>query len=365
MTAKADWGDPMPQPTPSPVPLDLWRDLLAAMIAYRRAEPWLWMGDAAASVYVDENGQPWFACVLGAGRQVYGLCLYRGANGLRLFRELCESGGEYDFSQLSLRQDAVTVWFGPKSDLDTVQIERYRALSYVPRRGERLAWPDVRSLRPGYFPWHPEESEVRVLLAALPAVVRLASLVRQHPGCYDEHDECELPTLPAHDASVAIDTLEWRLWPTPQEPEPLAPAAFSDQDRSLLQAKGLPVASGVDVEIDVIFMPEPVSDGERPYYPRCILIFRGDNGVCCAMRLVKPAEDSGRIASEMLLAVLAEIRFRPRRLLACRRDFAVQLTPVARQLGTPLKLVPRLASSMEFQEGLAAHMTLGSMRSRS
>ena len=123
---------------------------------------------------------------------------------------------------------------------------------------------------------------MRVLLAALPAVVRLAGLVRQHPGCYDEHDECELPTLPAHGASVAVDTLEWRLWPTPQEPEPLAPAAISDQNPSLLQAKGLPVASGIDVEIDIIFMPEPVSDGERPYYPRCILIFRGDNGVCCA-----------------------------------------------------------------------------------
>jgi len=90
----------MAQPAVPEVPQDLLPVLLDGLLAFRRAEPWRWMGDAAASVYEDDAGQPWFACVLGAGRQVYGLCLYRGSAGLRLFRELHRLGAAYDYSQL-------------------------------------------------------------------------------------------------------------------------------------------------------------------------------------------------------------------------------------------------------------------------
>ncbi len=346
----------MPEPIPPPVPIELWRDLLLELMAYRRAEPWQWMGDAAASVHIEEGGNPWFACVLGAGRQVYGLCLYRGANGLRLFRELCNSGPDYDFSQLTHRQDAVTVWFGPKADLDAVQIQRLRDLGYTPKRGERMAWPDVRSHRPGLFPWHPEESEVRVLLAVVPAVVRLADLVRRHPYCYDEHDENALPTLPPPGSFPTLESLDWRIWLTPEEPPIEMGVAIDESDPILSKVKVLPVAKGMEIEVDLIFMPEPVSEGGRPFYPRAILIFRSDNGICCSMNLLKPDEDAGKVAGGMLLDVLAKLGCRTRQLLVCQRELAVTLAPLARQLGLDLRRVKRLACSDEFQEGMGAHM---------
>jgi hypothetical protein len=105
-----------------------------------------------------------------------------------------------------------------------------------------------------------------------------------------------------------------------------------------------------------------VSDGERPYFPRCELIFRADNGICRAMKLSKPDEDTAQVAGDMLLNTLTDFKCRPGALLISRHDLGAQLGPLASQLGIKIKRVSRLPSAEEFRDEMAAHIRQGGQR---
>jgi hypothetical protein len=348
----------MVKPAVPPVPVDLWREALGPLIEFRRAEPWRQTPDSAVSVYVDPVGQPWFACVLGANQEVFGLCLYRGTGGLRLFRLIQQLGPGFDPAEHQFDHDAVTVWYGPKSDLEPVQREIWRKVGYAPKRGDRLAWPDVRSHRPGFFPWNPDEFELRALMAAIPGVIRFAELYRHHPTLYDNHGDLELPTVPAEGNSLISDALEWRTWNTPPPDEMGPPLSVYRDDPTLQRAASLPAANET-IEVDWFHMPDPVSEGGRPFYPRCIAAFRSNGGYCFGMELLKPSDDCAAKAASLILRGVEKLGARPVRIVATKVELTARLQPLAASLGAVCKQVRRLGAAEEFRAGLEAHLHAG------
>jgi hypothetical protein len=348
----------MVKPSAPPIPVELWREALGPLIEFRRAEPWRWTPDSAVSVYVDSAGQPWFACVLGANEEVFGLCLYRGAGGLRLYRLIQELGPDFDGAEHQFGQDAVTVWYGPKGDLDPVQREIWQKVGYAPKRGERLAWPDVRSHQPGFFPWHPEENELRALMGAIPGVLRFAELYRHHPTLYDDHGDLELPTVPAEGNPLTLETLEWRTWATPPPAEMATPVSVDRNDPAFQRAASLPAANET-MEVDWFHMPEPISDGGRPFYPRCIAAFRSNGGHCFGMELLKPGDDCAAQAASLILKGIERLGARPARIVATKAELATRLQALAASLGAECKQVRRLGAAEEFRSGLDAHLRAG------
>lgn len=346
----------MPQPPIPPVPVELRRALLDQVLAFQQAAPWQWMPDSAISTYIDPSGQPWFACVLGANRLVYGLCLYRGANGLRLHRRVQEDGPNFDPAAHRHTQDALSIWFGPKADLDRVQLQIYQELGYAPKRGARLAWPDMRSHRPGFFPWPLEEHEVRVLLAAIPRVLRFAECYRQQPDCYDRHGARDIPELPAEHAPAIPEKLEWRTWPTPP-PEPINPPVLVDITAAPLPAiLALPRANET-IEVDWFYMPEAVADGARPYYARCLVALRTDGGYCYGMELLKPDDDVAAHAVNLLLNAFGKLNARPTRILTSKAELASRLEPLAAAIGAKSQTARDLPATAELRQSLIAHMS--------
>ncbi len=324
------------------------------MIEFRKIEPWRWMPDTAVTAYVDSAGQPWFACVLGNAGQVFGLCLYRGAAGLRFHRKIQELGEVFDPAEHQHEHDAVTVWYGPKSDLDGEQRKIYQDLDFVPKRGDRLGWPDVRTHRPGYFPWSPEASEMRVLLDSIPRILCFAEMYRRHPNCYDEHGAWELPTVPVAGSPLTLQSLEWRTWLNPP-PLEIGPAVPVDLDASIFQrAAALPQANET-IEVDWFYMPEPVVEGGRPFYARCLAAFRENGGYCFGMELIKPEDDAAVRAAAMILQAVERLGARPTQILATKEDLAIRLRPLATSLGAESKTVHRLTSVPQFRASLEAH----------
>lgn len=119
-------GVAMARRTVPPVAPGTGRAVLNQLSEFRKVEPWRWMPEMAVSAHVDTAGQPWFACVLGNAEQMFGLCLYRGAAGLRFHRMVRERGDGFDPAEYRYVQDAVMVWFGPKSELDREQSKLFQ-----------------------------------------------------------------------------------------------------------------------------------------------------------------------------------------------------------------------------------------------
>lgn len=341
----------MAKPAVPHVTLELWRDVLDRVAQYRQAAPWRWVPDYAISAYVDRGRQPWFACILGGAGQIFGLCLYRGATGLRFHRLVQESEGELEPAEHLHTQDAVTVWFGPKAGLDPVQRKIYGELGFAPTKGARNAWPEIRSHRPGFFPWHPEEEELRVLRDAIPGVLRFADFYRQHPDCYEQRGEWDIPSVPTNGAANSGEAIEWRTWLTPPEPEIPPPVLLDLNAASIQQARALPQSDDV-LEVDWFYAPEVVAEEGRPFYPRFLAVLRGYGGFCYAMELLKPSDDAAVVAAAMIVDATEQLRARPAKIHSTKPELAFRLAPLATALGAESNKVRQLPAFAEFRREL-------------
>lgn len=331
------------RPRPPEVPLDLWRRTLDAALAFRALAPWQWMSDSDIAVLADASGQPWFASVLGAAGQVYGLVLYRGGGGLGTLKLAMNADGPADWEEVRFAQDGLTVWFGPKSELSKEERDRYAVLGYKPARGARLAWPSILDHRPGLVPWPPDADDVAWLAEALPAVMRFAELLRAHPGLADERPQSEFPLLPVTGPLPDPANLEWRLWDV--APKAPAPRTVRVNDPAIeTQLRALPVSAGVSWDVDWFYLPEGVVDGGRPYYPKCFQVYETRSGLCLATELVNATDDIFGQAGSQLVRLMFQSGGIPQRVQVRRPELQAVLQPWMASLGGRVRLTDRLKS---------------------
>jgi len=208
------------------------------------------------------------------------------------------------------------------------------------------------------FPWQPDEYELQALTAAIPGVLRFAELYARHPNLYDDHGELELPIVPTGGNTRGSNALEWRTWTTPPPEELAAPVAVDRNDPALQHAASLPAANE-SIEVDWFYMPKPVSEGSRPFYPRCLAVFRSHGGHCFGMDLLAPTDDCAAKATKLILRGVEKLGARPVRILATKADLATRLQPLAESLGAESKQVRRLGAAEEFRAGLEAQIRVG------
>jgi hypothetical protein len=183
-------------------------------------------------------------------------------------------------------------------------------------------------------------------------------LYRHHPHCYDEHGELELPTVPAPGTPLTLETLEWLTWSTPPPAEMGPPVTVDRNDPAYQRAASL-ASSNETIEVDWFHMPDPVSEGGRPFYPRCVAAFRGNGGYCFGMELLKPNDDCAPHAALLILKAAERLGARPARIIATKEELTVRLQPLAASLGAEAKQVRRLAAAEEFRAGLEGHFRAG------
>ena len=106
-------------------------------------------------------------------------------------------------------------------------------------------------------------------------------------------------------------------------------------------------------------MPDPVSEGGRPFYPRCIAAFRSNGGHCFGMELLKPVDDCAAQAASLVLKSIERLGARPARIVATKAELATRLQPLAASLGAECQQVRRLGAAEEFRAGLEAHLRRG------
>ncbi|MCL6613621.1 MAG: hypothetical protein K6U03_03195 [Firmicutes bacterium] len=310
--------------------------------------------------YVDSNylfgvrptsGRTCYCGFFGYYGETYGFSVYLNP---RAYFRLQEDRPEEDvFDSLH----GIVMFLSPKDELDKEDRRLLAEFGFAPKvRGK---WPQFRSLRPGFHPWHLERDEVLLMTTCLGQGIELARRSQAEPDLL----------APDRKGRVLVRIAEERdgtvVWSEAHE-EILMPAAAEEPAEALLLdelklrrlAKGRFKREG-EWEIDYFYLPAPIQErpGERPYFPLCIVIVDAVKGLIVGNRLASRASLDAEMA-ELVMETISEKKILPRRILVEREEAYETLAPFARALRDPglLQHVKRLKLMEEVRRSLKDFM---------
>lgn len=346
------------QPPIPAVKPETWKGLLAAADELSRLEPWTWMHDSELIGLRDPGtGEKLLCSILGRLREVFGVLVCRRPAGRRWILNTILRSADPTVRpdpDEALDRDCLKVEFVLKSELNGQDRAVLTTAGFAPGLKRGPVWPTFRSILPGGYPWQLTQEEAETLMFALPRVVAFATLCRDTPGLEVDLAKGEVAFLPeAFDPSVRplrrVD-LDWQPEIVPPEPMPV-PVALDEA--TIERLASLPQRHGLHLEVDVFYGPSPVSDGDRPYFPKASLAVEPASGFIAGCRFGGPTDqEMAATLADVINGALVQLMARPETFLVQRRRVAQMLSPLAQTLGISLCEAPELAALSHVREEL-------------
>ena len=328
------------------LPFDLERELYAAALDLRRAEPWKLIANTHYLLIAEPDGGRRAVVVLGNGGQQYGVQSYAAscaAQWLVLVEEL---------SRVNLASPTIIyellegqeVEFTSKKELDGPDIARAMRCGHQPPPRSRHAWPRFRAFRLNRFPWHVDESAARILLGDLRRATRWAELASrlQWP---DLDQPVALRKLPVVAAELPTDRpwshadLAWERLTMP--PVPKVPRVVFDP-ASAAAWQTCPVDPELEVFVDERAPLIRIGDGGAggaPRFPRLGLCLDNRTGMILGHQMGTSDDAFGSSTLRTLKIVLATLGRRPAVVTFVNPNLQQALEPWLNAAGLPGKLV--------------------------
>jgi hypothetical protein len=319
--------------------LQEWKRLYAAATAFRALAPWEWLGsDEVFAVQNPEDAQLGFCAILGSLREVFGLVVYPGLDGLALCVKTLTGGLSPRDEDAAYVQHSFTAFFGPKSELESEDkaVLKKLGLSFVGMR----AYPVFRSSLPEFAPWVLTAYEARFMATCLEQATDVAGrsqevedLIWRQGAPRDEY----LVRVPVREKDTWVWCDERRMIePTPRPP--LAAAPFDENAIAKIKAKNLPT-EGI-WESDCFFggmvIREENEAGGRPFFPRVCMFVDHHSGMILGSELSLP----GRVSESLQKAFLSaaeNANVLPREVWVASGDAENLLTVLVEAFGIRLK----------------------------
>ncbi|OMF35805.1 hypothetical protein BK133_10115 [Paenibacillus sp. FSL H8-0548] len=304
---------------------DQWKKLYDSAIAFKAAEPWNVLENYHIFAVKEPNtNRTGYCCVMGAGGELFGMALYLGTGGLNTLLAMFNDQLADDPLYV---QHCLMLSFDDREDLHPNEREQIKALG-LKFRG-RGAWPAFKIHEPGFYPWPLQTAEdVIFLTAALEQAIYVAQAAAEDPDAYLEfQDKKVLTRVPASEINGAIawDT-EWLIpEEEAQEELPQSVAVINELQLAKLK-KTIKRTSGI-WELDCFFMPTPVSDEGRPYFPMGFVVLDQQSEQILMMHMFEQ-QDGFSIIPNKLLDLLETTKLLPAKLVAPNSNVFDYIEPI-------------------------------------
>jgi hypothetical protein len=282
---------------PPPVAPEAWRALLTAAADFAALKPWEFAYDTAAVGLIDPTTRATrIGNVLGNAGEVFAAVFYHGAGVRWILAMLSDNPCPEDLNNAD-GMDCLKIEFVPKRELWKEDLALLRAATFQPA-GKGHVWPQFRSAKPGWHPWHINQNEADQLLSDLPRLTAFCKMLAEHPDLFADRAPTEIPFLPVPmpDRRLAPKDLDW----TPLMPLPLTGLEpFRPSAEQLETLRALKRQSGLDCEFDSSLMPGGsfVENG-RHCFGRFSLLVEKQRGLVLGVDVqsgaLAPAEAAGR-----------------------------------------------------------------------
>ncbi|OGS37008.1 MAG: hypothetical protein A2293_02190 [Elusimicrobia bacterium RIFOXYB2_FULL_49_7] len=268
-----------------PEALPVWQGLFKAVDDFKALRPWEWMTDRHLFGIQDpKSGIVGYCSIMGHARDLYGLDVLLGTDGLEVFLDRMEAPPEISPEDSILDWKSLRLSFENKRTLSREDMDLLNAVGLKFKGAGQ--WPLFRSFRPTYFPWFLTLPEARFLTLALEQTCAFSSRHRQSP------DDIRMPPgvekylclIPEKRENGLFFREEWR------EPDTLSvPKEVSLRlEESRVRRINLMPFLKTGWEMDLLTLPNPFQDSPeaRPYFPNLLIAADPQDGRCAGQEVL-------------------------------------------------------------------------------
>lgn len=266
--------------------------MLAKMI--KELKPWekLWDSDLFA-IELPDREEPVFAEALGRNGECYAIVVYPSWEALAKLFAMSEDPTKTAFISTMGNQHCLMCNFGDREEVEPWDREIYNQLG-LKFRG-RNQWIYFRSILPGYSGWRLSRQEAALMEAVL------SQYLKAYQGfCSGEvtvqFDQGEM-LWRAYNPETKLWRNECRTVPIPDIPLTVITV---DEDETISRLRKVKQIKS-QMALVAFYLPIPMRDkGERPYYPRMVLLLDKSIGMICKQELMTPEDDFVSVLLEIL-----------------------------------------------------------------
>ena len=329
----------------------VWKELYNAAQKFSLLKPWDVLDDSDMICVRDPmTGDTGFGIVMGSGGEVFGFCLYRGAEGFDIYRRTIQGELDRESDDLFEMQNSLNFELGARTQMmpEDFAVMKRLNLSF---RGKN-AWPEFRSMSAGYAPWFLTEPEARFLTIGINAACRHYERVVE--GESDEslrESECLMYT--PLEVSGAEFRSEWEPLPV-YERKPLKPPVLNLGVVSSIKSKKL--KPDTEWEVDSFYLPMPVMDRDRPYFARTAVACQQSSGFVFDMMTAPPETMQHQLLADTICSSIEKSGFKPDAIFVSNEEFASALAPLANVLSISILSRKNLGSIKMLKESMMGYM---------
>lgn len=269
--------------------------------------------------------------------EVFGLAAYLGSDGLEQYRKVQSGKVDAHSPDFAYSQNCLTAWFGDRNHLDQADLKVVRELGLKFRGGN--AWPQFRSLQPGYLPWYLTEGEARYLALSMEQAREVALCLNKDPNWLSG------PGKNRYLVRVPIDRDGGRAWESHWlTPAPIAKTkvrAYPLDEVRLRRIGNAAVTRHGIWEVDAFYMPAQVEEEGRPYFPYSILAADHQSGFILGSALAEPSEWEAKFPPG-ILDCIENNNLLPNALWVRKEELRDLLEPLAARLDIEVRLTRKL-----------------------
>lgn len=325
-----------------------WLELLEEAKSFNKLKPWELLEDDQLFIVADWESRQFLYCsVLGAGGEEYGLAVYVGNTGLQALKSTLSGESTRD---IFLKQHNLLLSFVDRDELDAADYDllKQHGMSF---RG-RKQWVQMRSLVPGYYPWHVDEDEGRMLLVAIEQAKEMLKEVERgltipsYSGGNTFFGRMVQETEEGYEwQSVHIQLKEEKL---KQDDKPSLHISELDMKR----VEKMQVLH-TSIIFDFVMIDKPIQDSpfERPYFPPLIIALDVEHGLVLYQEVLKSLNAKEEI-QKSFLKLTEQLGGIPKA-MTVKKDTAISLAPVTDQLPITMNTVEKIHAIDELRDAMS------------
>jgi len=325
-----------------------WSSLYQAAVDFKRSACWEWMYDSDIFGVIDpETGETAYCCIMGNAGEHFAVAGYLGTEGLNGILGMLSGEIDTESSDSMFIQKCLMCSFEDRAFLTAEDLKTIKELG-LKFRG-RSEWPLFRHHEPGFAPWFLNAAQCCFLTHILRQALEVALRCRNSKEILDHKTPFTFLIRVCQKSEAGeVEWIDQHITAELYEPEFVS---FNIQDEiQLKKLKSFKPKQNLILEADTFYVPTPVRENERPYFPKVGVLLDHHSGLVVSFEMMKDIQEEGYKCVDRLVDFIEQNM--PTKLLVAKAETYYLYLDVCKQLGLPIEMVEHLEYAEKFRNGV-------------